>query len=127
MAASVSPTRGVSFSPDMKKMVKTQIYNPEDLLTFVLPFNTSDAKGVRKKSILKIKDKPSELHPESPSKLDDEMLELIKKVESAVEMPAQQNSGAKTRNSVESFQSPAKATFKPTLTTLSAICEEEEV
>jgi hypothetical protein len=122
MAASVSPTRGVSFSPDMEEMVKTQIYNPEDLVIFVAPLSTSDAKSASEefklRSILKISD--------SPSPNDHEMLELIKKVESVVEMPVQRNSGAKTRNSVESFQAPAKATFKPTLTTLSAFCEEEE-
>jgi hypothetical protein len=122
MAASVSPTRGVSFSLDMREMVMTQIYNPEDRVTSVTRFSTFDGKGAREefklKSILKISD--------SPSLIDHEMLELIKKVESAAKIPAHQNFGAKTRNSVESFQATAKGSFKPTLTTLSAFCEEEE-
>jgi len=106
----------------MGKMVMTQIYNPDESVTSVAPFRTfhgTDASEEFKlKSILKISG--------SPLQIDHEMLELINKVESAAKIPAHKNFGAKTRNAVESFQAPAKASFKPTLTTLSAFCEEEE-
>lgn len=122
MAASVSSIRNVSFSSDMKEMVKTQDYNPEDLVTFVVRLNPSKGKDARAefklKSILKISG--------SDSPIDHEMLELIKKVESGVEMPSRRKSGAKTRNTVESLHASSKGSFKPTLTTLSAFSEEEE-
>lgn len=124
MASSVSPERRVSFSPEMDEMVTTQRYNPEDLVSFVVRFDAIDLEGAKAefklKSILKIS--------ESPSPIDHEMLEIIKKVESAVEEVPELRSGAKTRNSVDTLQRrPQAASFKPTETTLTALCEEEEI